>query len=210
MKKYIVPFIICISSASNAALITPFQERVSFEAAASNLNTETFNSFVSDAPFHTAPLDVGDFSLSMLGNPSTRTPTNSIDIPPARFSRIDVDGTNVASILTSSEASLFLTFDHPIFEFGADFADLQDNIFRTDIVIGGDILTPAIDTTFFGLISDTAFNKIEFRGRSSDGFGMDNVSYSVPIPAAVWFFGSGLTGLMVMRKKSSQTATMSA
>lgn len=201
MKKYIVPFILCISSASNASLITPFQERASFEATTSSLNLETFNSFVSETPFHTSPLDVGDFSLSMTGKPSTRTPTNSIDIPPVQFSRRDVNGTNVASILISERTSFFITFDTPIHEFGANFADFQDDEFRTDIIIGSNILTPDIDSTFFGLISDTAFNTVEFRGRSSDGFGMDNVSYSVPIPAAVWLFGSGLTGLMVMRKK---------
>jgi len=41
----------------------------------------------------------------------------------------------------------------------------------------------------------------------SQYIGLDNVSVSaVPVPAAVWLFGSGLIGLIGMRKKSSKAA----
>lgn len=48
-------------------------------------------------------------------------------------------------------------------------------------------------------------DKIYFYG-SSDGFVIDNLTYSttaaVPIPGAIWLFGSGLVGLMLRSRQS--------
>ncbi|MBS3955416.1 MAG: PEP-CTERM sorting domain-containing protein [Methylomicrobium sp.] len=48
-------------------------------------------------------------------------------------------------------------------------------------------------------------DKIQFHGNSSDGFVVDNLTYStnpVPLPGAVWLFGSGLAGLMFRARRS--------
>ena len=48
---------------------------------------------------------------------------------------------------------------------------------------------------------------------SDESWGLDNVIVStnpVPVPAAVWLFGSGLIGLIGMRKKVSKVSTLSA
>ena len=48
-------------------------------------------------------------------------------------------------------------------------------------------------------------DKIQFHGQSSDGFIVDNLTYSttpVPLPGAIWLFGSGLVGLMLRSRQS--------
>lgn len=45
----------------------------------------------------------------------------------------------------------------------------------------------------------------------SQYIGLDNVSVSaVPVPAALWLFGSGLIGLIGMKRKSSNGSMFSA
>lgn len=202
-KVVVASLVFSTSFFANAGLITTFSERASFEALAESVETENFNSFTSEDTFHTDALDVGDFTLSMTGTPSTAR--NYIDMPPLLYSEFNVDGTTVANILTSLSASLFITFDSPIYSFAADFGGFQDGIIRTDIVVDGNVLTPNINSTFFGLISDTAFSVIEFRGRENDGFGMDNVNYShskvseVPEPSTLAVFALGIMGLASRR-----------
>ena len=52
-------------------------------------------------------------------------------------------------------------------------------------------------------------NEISFLGSGLGGYviGQVDVTYSaVPIPAALWLFGSGLIGLLAMRRKSAKTS----
>ena len=210
MKKTLLLILMCFSSVANAAVITTFNDRMGFEAAAGTLATETFNSFTEQTPFHTTPLDVGDFSLSLTGTPQTGE-RNSIDLQPPQFSEFDVDGTTLANVLIQTGTSFFITFDNPIFEFGADFGSIQDGQLRTNVYVGNDVLTPLLNTNFFGLISDTAFSVLEFRADFGvgDGFGLDNVSYGVspvPVPAAAWLFGSALLGFFGFSKRKKTIA----
>ncbi|MGI9309299.1 MAG: VPLPA-CTERM sorting domain-containing protein, partial [Gammaproteobacteria bacterium] len=136
---------------------------------------------------------------------------NQIDAPPPQYSEFNVDGTTIANVLTSYGSSLFVTFDSSITAFGVDLASFNDGLIRTEIVINGVVTTPvvqgAFDVRFFGFISSDGFTTVEFRGIENDGFGMDNVLYgsgtAVPIPAAVWLFGSALAGLGWMRRKQT-------
>jgi len=60
--------------------------------------------------------------------------------------------------------------------------------------------------------------RISFEEEDDSGFfsaSLDNVSFTtnvspVPVPAAVWLFGSGLIGLIGMKKKSSKVSILSA
>jgi hypothetical protein len=49
-------------------------------------------------------------------------------------------------------------------------------------------------------------DKIQFHGQSSDGFMVDNLTYStapVPLPGAAWIFASGLLGLLLQNLRHS-------
>ncbi len=192
-----------------AATIT-YADKVTFMSASGSLDTEDFDALADGTEFHTTPLDVGPFTLSMTGPAATSPGRNEIDAPEPLFPQFDVDGTTIASVLTEDGVSLFLTFDVPITAFGVDLAAFNNSIIRTHIVVAGVTSIPPViddDLRFFGIISDASFSTVEFRGLENDGFGMDNVMYgTVPIPAAVWLFGSGLLGLVgIGRRKETAT-----
>lgn len=171
------------TSIGHSATLATYTDRTAFTAAAGgSVSTETFNSFVSETPFHTSALDVGPFTISMSAGVSTSSDRNRIDLPPHAFAVFNVDGTAIANALTGAGQSLYLVFDSPITAFGADFADFNDQILRTNIVVGSDTLatsvTPASGVRFFGFTSDTPFTTVEFRGVNNDGYGIDNVAFS--------------------------------
>lgn len=203
--------IVGIAGSANAAIISTFTDRTAFDAVTTT-SLETFNSIVSEVPFHTTPLDVGPFTLSMTGSPNTNPARNKIDIPPAEFGVFDVDGTNIANVLTFNGDSLFLTFDTAITAFGLDLADFNDGGLRTQIVVGLDTLTPAVTggsaVRFFGFTSDTAFTSVEFRSVINDGYGFDNVAFgggsvAVPEPGVLAMLGIGLVGLGFLRRRKT-------
>lgn len=196
------------AGSANAVIISTFTDRTTFDAATST-TLETFNSFSTETAFHTVPLDVGPFTLSMAGAPNTDAERNKIDIPPLEFGVFDVDGTNIANLLTFAGDSLFLTFDTGITAFGVDLASFNNGFLRTQIVVGADTLTPAIadasTVRFFGFTSDAAFNSVEFRGVANDGYGLDNVAFgsavAVPEPGTLAMLGVGLAGLGFLRRR---------
>ena len=197
-----------------AATIT-YADKATFMSASISasivLDTEDFNALADGAEFHTTPLDVGPFTLSMTGPAATSPGHNEIDAPVVMFPDFDVNGTTIASVLTEDGVSLFLTFDAPITAFGVDLANFNDSINQTHIVVAGVTSIPAVigdNLRFFGIISDASFSTVEFRGLENDGFGMDNVMYgTVPVPPAVWLFGSGLIGLVGIARRKNATFT---
>jgi hypothetical protein len=56
---------------------------------------------------------------------------------------------------------------------------------------------------FFSLFSDLAFNTVTFNTSNNDGYGIDNISVGspTPIPGAIWLLGSGLIGLVGIRRR---------
>ncbi len=195
-------------AAPGHAAFVSFDNAAAFLAAAGPLGSEDFNSQVDGTSFHTTPLDVGAFTLSMTGPARTDPGRNQIDAPPAQLSSFNIDGTTVANVLTVAGTSLFLTFDNPITSFGASLAAFNDDLLRTEIHAGGATFLPAPSSgdilRFFGVVSDTAFSTVEFRGLEDDGFAMDNVLFgstapTVPEPATLALLGLGLAGLRLRR-----------
>lgn len=213
MKKPIItlPLVLGFSSIAvpaSGSVVTTYTDRSSFEAALLSPSTETFNSFLSEAPFHTTRLDVGPFTLSMTGSPSTSSPRNSIDLPPAQFTVFDIDGTNIANVLTALGDSLFFDFDSPTTAFGADFGNFNDGFLRTQIVVDGETLSPggASGASFYGFLTDTPFSTVEFRAVDNDGFGIDNVtveSSAIPEPTSSLGLCLLLSASLFSRKKRS-------
>jgi hypothetical protein len=55
---------------------------------------------------------------------------------------------------------------------------------------------------YFTLLSDIAFDSITFHKSGGDGYAIDDLSVAAtPIPGAVWILGSGLIGLIGLRRK---------
>jgi len=199
-------FIVGMSSLAQAAPIF-YDNEANWLAAMQSVTLEDFNSQTNGTPFHTTPLDVGPFTLSMTGTPSTSFGRNQIDTPPPQFSQFDVDGTTIANVLTRSGDSLFLTFDAAISGFGVNLASFNDDQLRTSILVAGGSTSPVIGpdgfVRFFGVTSDTPFTTVEFRGIDNDGYGMDNVQFgnAVPEPTTLAIAGLGLLGVGCCRRK---------
>lgn len=57
--------------------------------------------------------------------------------------------------------------------------------------------------TYFAFLSDLAFDTVVFYASDGDGYGIDNLSIGAPtpIPGAIWLLGSGLVGLVGLRRR---------
>lgn len=175
-------------------------------SAMQSVTLEDFNGQTDGAPYHTVPLDIGPFTISMNGG-STSSGRNQIDAVPHQFSVFDVDGTTNANVLLVSGVSLFLTFDSPISGFAADLASFNDDEARTAVQVASGVTTPAVggvsEVRFFGVTSDTPFTTVEFRSLGpNDGFSIDNVRFgnSVPEPTSVLLAGLGLLSMLRSRR----------
>ena len=210
--------VFAMGSSAGAATITSFTDRATFNTAVGiPLTLETFNSFGVETSFNITPLDVGDFTLSILGT----TPFNNknfIDIPPPQISQFDVDGSTIANVTTTDTNSFEISFDSAITAFGADFASFNDGSVRSEIILAGETISPSVvgnlDVRFIGFISDTPFLTVRFDsvGGVRDGYGLDNVSFGssvspVPLAAALPLFGAGLAVMsLVGWRKKNQSA----
>jgi hypothetical protein len=194
---------------SAIAVPTTYTDRTTFEAAAGGFTVETFDSFAADTPFHTVPVDVGAFTISMTGSPSTSY--NFIDLAPPDTAETDVNGTTNMRVFTNTNPEgsddLVFTFDQPIVAFGADFRSINDSIVRTQILVGADTIALPIAGasglfSFFGFTSATPFDTIIFQGLANDVYGIDNLTYSsVPEPGILAMLGLGLAGLGFARRR---------
>lgn len=197
-----------ISAGLGTAQAAPifYTDEASWLADMESVTLENFDGQTDGAAFHTTPVDVGAFTMSMTGTPSTVAGRNQIDAPPPIFSHYSVDGTTIANVLTSDDDSLFLTFDAPITGFGIQLASYNDDEIRSEIHVAGGSNTPEIlgrfDIRFFGVVSGTPFTTVEFRGIGNDGYGIDNAQFgaAVPEPANLILFSSGMIGLASWRR----------
>ncbi|WP_395345193.1 PEP-CTERM sorting domain-containing protein [Ningiella sp. W23] len=211
MKKALILITCLFATSANAALVS-FTDRSAFDAAAGATSIEDFDSFTIDTQFHTGTLDVGDFSLSMTSTPSTNF--NIIDVPPLANAESDVNGSANMRVFTNGNlgVDLMFMFDTAISSFGADFRSLNDEIARTEIVVGGEVLTLPIasgsgQASFYGFTSDTAFTSVIFRGIVNDVYGIDNVTYgsatAVSAPSTLAMMLLGVAGFVVARRKQA-------
>jgi len=129
-------------------------------------------------------------------------------------SAVPFDGTK-GIVLNGSTPMARIDFTTPTTKFGgywgAAFNGTIDLTFydNTDAVIGSDSVTYSLSgpLEWFGWMStagDPAIAAVEWTGYWATVDGLQTNVSAVPVPAAVWLFGSGLIGLisMVKRKKT--------
>ncbi len=184
--------------ATVSAAITSYSSRAAFTSAAGSVSTQDFNSFAAQAnAFEGVSFDFGDFSALNGVNAS-----NGGDIT----SPGDVNGTTaIAAYLGIGGSQFSMTFDHPITALGFDANNVADQRFDDFLFNNGagDVVAvhdPIDQTRFWGFISDTPFTTLTVRqvsfgagGTSTDGFRVDDVTYSVPSPGVVVVLGAAGT-----------------
>lgn len=166
-----------------SAVTMTFDNQSSFQAAAGATISEDFNTFTTEAFFNDAPLDVGDFTLSVT-EPATSEGRNGISQTPL-FPEFELDGTPQVNTLIfgDSGSSFQIQFDQPITAFGADFGGISDDRI-TQLTFGTEVIdVPERDPGFFGIVTDTPFSLLSFQpgDGQNDGFSLDNIEYA-PVP----------------------------
>lgn len=207
-------------AAPASAAIVEYTSRANFLASAGPTTTETFDAVAIDSQFRTQSFNLGPFAIAGFG-PNQDT-LNVINPSSAAIFDYNVNLTPYVLGETSVGTGFTITFSSAIKAFGADFRGFNnlDYVPRSVVSVDGNNLSPPVvpgnnDASFFGFTSDTAFTAVTFmrnpdydRVGSSDGFGMDNLTYSgvsaVPEPStwAMIMLGFAGMGLMAYRREA--------
>lgn len=202
--------VLLVSSPVSAATIDAFFDRTAFEAAAGSTFIQTFDSVSADASFKDQTVVVNDLSLRADNVNDAR-----IDVSPFASGGYSVNGTPYLRVFLESSDDIFrISFANPVTAFAADFRSLnarggtmRDTVFT---VLGQTPLLPTVvsagDTSFFGIVSDTAFSEVAFtRGARDSRFGLDNVQTAsvapIPLPATGLLLLGAIVGLGAVARR---------
>lgn len=192
------------------ATIIPYDTWEAFTAATTNTTTITFNdSIVSIKP--TPTVSMGDVTFS----------SDRLSVYNGGYSK-DPITTNYLFHDYGDENLVTITFSKPVFGFALDFGaiwnfNLSDPVDWTETFsfAGASQDFELAETigyntgnklSFVGFTSGTSFDQIVINDPTMC-LAIDNFYYttnpasSVPVPAAIWFLGSGLLGLLGVRRK---------
>jgi hypothetical protein len=193
-------------SGASQAVVTTYTDRTTWESNGSVLFTEDFESFGVDAFFgNGGSVDAGPFSLSAT---HTVTAANLIDVAPFHNVKPASFGNAAAAFFVQDPDTATLTFDAPVSGFFADFwaAGNTEELLLTLSLAGGGTANVNVPgpgnavVVAFGVFSTDLIESILFSNSVNDGFSIDNISglsaAVIPVPAAVWLFGTALLGLI--------------
>ena len=186
---------------AQAAIVSTFTDRTAWEAAVSS--TITTVDFETPDASATPGFIVTTPSLTTAEGTTFSVPTGSelFVVSPTLFPAFSSQ-----ALFSEQNSSGVQSLDislAPSFAFGLDLFSIQE-ISRLDFLLSsGDTSSTTISPSlsFFGLITNTAFNTINLSASLSAGDSMriDNFSFAspnpIPIPAAIWLFGTALAGV---------------
>lgn len=219
---------LCFATAAQAISVTPYDagEAAGFQTRADwETDTGTFELIDFNAPTYstgyvgatTFDAEPGSPTISQVNgsNPQIVSSTTNPQLFPSGTQGIGYSTGNYVGLTI-----LRIDFDTPILSLGFDLFDTELSgpraSFFVDIVdtgfngyeITGAAYTGNLGSTFVGLISDTAFDSVQIMmGTSTDGFGFDNLSYTlaaVPVPAALPMLVAGLGGLGLIARRRTR------
>lgn len=196
------------------AITTYYSNEATFLANVSNPTLESFEGLTATNTQSSSNLVAGQITVIPGSNTILGVWDNPVNGPHA------TDGTNFirANVdLDTASTSVTFSFGIPINAFGiniTDFGDVNPGgrlLFTND---AGDSFTvasgalPESNEIFFGLLNTSNnFQSVTFFNENLvDGTGYDEIySNAVPIPSAVWLFGSGLLGIIGISRRKNQT-----
>ena len=194
---------------NSIASLTDFIDIASFSSTATTLKTYTFNQFNNDVQLSSSPINFDNFSVSIEGVDESNV-SNLIDAAPFVNGPFDIDASTYLFLKARPATKIIFDFDHPTHHFGATFRDIQNANVRMEFFVEGQHAIPSAsfiqnDIRFYGFYASEPFSKVELQSNNflTDGFGMDNLMYSmspVPLPAAFWLFASGLISLRLFQR----------
>ncbi len=170
-----------------------------------------------DVPIHSSTFFISQYLInpSFSYNPSTQGAIQTIDILGDGFAEVSSSITANDITMLLSQAGNFYTHSvvFPTVN-GAWNTGSQSGLVASDFNLVTDLLTLSTNS---GVHPDFNSGNIQFgmflgaftTGTAATNWDirLDNISYTVvnavPIPPAVWLFGSGLIGLIGVRRKSS-------
>lgn len=212
MKRYLILICIGLLPLKANAVFTGFTDETAFNLA------------------NTAPLTLESFESFSTGDSSIVTPDLTLTTSPTVGSINEVwtgvyptDGANYLGWAFSDGGSLTLAFNSPQTAFSMDITDISTVSLDQSISVFADgLATPVVadflypargfsghgGLDFLALISDTPFSSLTFTLATGEWIGIDRLQYGinpVPVPAALWLFGTALIGLVGFgrRKKAA-------
>jgi len=156
-------------------------------------------------------LDLNHFSLSatpqaikLLDQAYPQPPVSYVDVVNttsggAQFLYLDTD--DPGQVITGSTTTFFL--DNPVDAFGFNYTGVFEPGTTFTVQIGSQIFNLALNNPratprFWGVMGlGTTFDTIRLTTSLDSGYGVDDVIFgaAVPLPPALWLFGSGLLAL---------------
>lgn len=225
-----------------SALVVRYDDRDAFLAAAGAVEMETFEGVLADDNIRANDVyggpsggaDLTDFSVYSFANASLPPDWNKIDVAPYGSIYAAFGSTSLTAFLVSDVGetdTLEFWFDAPVTAFGASFYGLNNVSPKLEVWAAGEILglpvQPDNRFSFVGFVSDTTFTKLRFLAFASEGFGMDDLIYSVigevgtpaveapetgggdtvvPLPAAAPLLALGLGALSLAARRRRSAA----
>ena len=192
----------------NAQAVTVFTDRSLFEAALASYSVETFESYATigtpDPQFNipdgqTATV-LDDFSLA------APAPTIKIaDFYHDGSHNTTSGGTQYLYLDTDTGlqgSTTGITLDEQADAFGFDYTGVFEPDTTFTVSIGSDTFildlnSPEDSPLFWGVLGLGSFTNIRLTTSLDSGYGVDDVIFgsAVPLPPALWLFGSGLLAL---------------
>ena len=192
-----------------------YSDEAEFIAASGGVaGYESFESFTATNDFVSNAIVATDFTI-------TTNPEANLGIHQNPFLELHAtDGTKFAGwAARPTDNDVTFTFTEPTKAFGVMTTDALDGGIATAEFIlstnGGDSMVVASGSLttgleiFVGLIADTPFTEVTLTvtdmPSGGDGIGFDEVRFGtvVPLPAAVWLFGSGVIGLIGLARRKA-------
>ena len=217
--SWIVAAVLQIGMAGNALAVTVFTDRTTFEAALATFSIEDFESYPTYGtpdphllfrpPDGLTYLALDDFSLSAT-QPTIKiwnadhSGSHNTSTGGTQFLYLDTD------IGRQGSTTDFL-LDNPVDAFGFDYTGVFEPGTDFTVTIGTNVFNLGLNNPedaplFWGVIGLGSFSDVTLATSLDSGYGVDEVTFgsAVPLPPALWLFGSGLMALAggaVKRKK---------